>query len=347
MAGAKSIEALSLSFTAGALAGTMISAAASWSACAGLLTVSAIMLLLGRKLEINAVFLLVFMLLGSFCAINASMMPEVALTLPGAGQLRSLISGIPFSNSTTAPLLCALITGDRSGLSPETVNAFRASGASHILALSGLHIGIIYLIFDRLTRVIGRTPAARHIRFWTIVLGAGYFTLMTGAGPSIVRAFLFILINETLRLTGRPRNPVRVLCLALLVQLVLQPRVLSTIGFQLSYLAMAGVFILYPALERLYPESRSPLRWVWKSALLTISCQAFTAPLVWLRFHTFPRYFLLANLLALPLTTCLMTVALGTIFLAGTGICPSFAAAAADSLCSLLVWVLDTIASLG
>ena len=169
---------------------------------------------------------------------------------------------------------------------------------------------------------------------------------MTGASPSIVRAFLFIAINEILKLTHRQRNAIRVLCLALLIQLVIQPRVISTLGFQLSYLAMAGIFILYPVMEKWYPESRSPLRWVWKSAAMAISCQVFTAPLVWFRFHSFPRYFLLANLFALPLVTALMILAVGTIALQAMGICPSAAVWATDSICKLLLWVLETIASL-
>ena len=358
MAEAKSIEALSLFFTAGAAAGTMLSGIASWAACAAILPLAALPFFLREKLlkangkALGAVFCAEFILLGLFCALNASLVPEdgfsglKAAAANGASKLRGLIGTIPFKNGGTAPLLDALLTGDRSGLSRETMSAFRQSGASHILALSGLHMGIIYLLFDKLTGVLGRSPVARHVRFWIILLAAGYFTLMTGAAPSIVRAFLFIAINEILHLSGRPRNAVRVLCLALLTQLVIQPHVISTLGFQLSYLAMAGVFILYPVMEKWYPESRSPLRWVWKSAAMAISCQVFTGPLVWYRFHTFPRYFLLANLLTLPLVTVLMTAAVVTIVLQAAGICPQAAVWATDSAAKLLTGVLEIIASL-
>ena len=358
MTEAKSIEALSLFFTAGAAAGTVLSGHASWAVCMAVLPVAALPFFLRHKLlktgpdVIGAVFSVAFVILGLFCALNASLIPDdvfhelTRAAAPGAERLRSIIGSIQFKNAGTAPLLNALITGDRSGLSPDTVTAFRQSGASHILALSGLHMGIIYILLDKLTGVLGRRPSARHIRFWTILAAAGYFTLMTGASPSIVRAFLFIAINETLKLSGRPRNAVRVLCLALLVQLVIQPKVISTLGFQLSYLAMAGIFILYPVMDKWYPESRSPLRWIWKTAALSISCQVFTAPLVWLRFHTFPRYFLLANLLALPLVTVLMTLAVVTIALQAAGICPTAAVWATDSAAKLLTGVLEIIASL-
>ena len=358
MAEAKSIEALSLFFTAGAAAGTMLSGTASWAACAAILPLAALPFFFREKLlkangkAVGAVFCAAFVLLGLFCALNASLVPEdnfswiKAAAADGAGKLRGLIGTIPFKNAGTAPLLDALLTGDRSGLSRETVAAFRQSGASHILALSGLHMGIIYLLFDRLTGVLGHSPAARHVRFWMILIAAGYFTLMTGASPSIVRAFLFITINEIQRIAGRPRNAVRVLCLALLIQLVIQPGVISTLGFQLSYLAMAGVFTIYPVMEKWYPESRSPLRWIWKNAALAISCQLFTAPLVWLRFHTFPRYFLIANLLAMPLVTVLMTSAVATIALQAIGICPQAAVWITDTAAKLLTGVLEIIAPL-
>ena len=358
MAEAKSIEALSLFFTAGAAAGTMISGTVSWAACAAILPLAALPFFFREKLlkanekAIGAVFCAAFILLGLFCALNASLIPEDGFTglkaaaAKGAETLREIIGTIPFRNDVTAPLLDALLTGDRSGLQADTVATFRRSGASHILALSGLHMGIIYLLFDKLTGVLGKRPAARHARFWIIIVSAGYFTLMTGASPSIVRAFLFIAINELLRLTCRPRNTVRVLCLALLIQLVVQPKVISTLGFQLSYLAMAGVFTLYPVMEKWYPESRSPLRWIWKNAALAISCQLFTAPLVWIRFHTFPRYFLIANLLALPLVTVLMISAVATIALQAMGLCPQAAVWVTDTVAKLLTDVLGIIASL-
>jgi competence protein ComEC len=263
-------------------------------------------------------------------------------------RLKALIADIPFPSEGTAPLLTALLTGDRSELARETVSAFRESGASHILALSGLHLGIIYVLFDRLTRVAGQSLLARKLRFAAIVLGTGFFTLMTGASPSLVRAFLFILINEVLRLTGRPRKASRVLCLALLIQLVLNPSAIRSLGFQLSYLAMAGIFFLYPVLEAWYPSSPGwdPFRRIWKAAALSISCQILTGPLVWLRFHTFPRYFLLTNLLALPLTTLLMACAVGTVALSAAGICPALLIKATDTLCQTLQRVLEIIASM-
>ena len=359
MVEAKSIETLSVAFTAGVIAGTGLSGAGPalpFLLLVLLLVPFAFYRRLGRLPSAGsaAVLALTFLILGMFCAWNGAQ-PGISLhSFPetfaarAVENLRALIDTLPFRADETAPLLKALLTGDRSGLSRETTAVFRESGASHILALSGLHIGIIYLIFDKLTRLIGNTGAARILRYAAILSGAGFFTLMTGAGPSIVRAFLFIAIGETLRLTGRPRNSVRVLALALLVQLVLDPPVIRSLGFQLSYLAMAGIFLLYPLLEKWYPEGspRNPLRYIWNMAALSISCQAFTAPLAWLRFHAFPVYFLITNLLAIPLTTLLMGSSVLTVGLSAFGACPDLLVKTTDGLSRLLLFVLEVIASM-
>ena len=111
---------------------------------------------------------------------------------------------------------------------------------------------------------------------------------------------------------------------------------------------MAGIFILYPRLEAWWPKGPriDPLRKVWQAAALSISCQAFTGPLAWYRFHTFPTYFLITNLLAMPVTTILMGSAVTTLALRGIGCCPAFLIQVTDALCSVLTWILKIISSM-
>lgn len=364
MAVAGNIEAYTILYTIGVAAGTILTGMAPGMPYG---TLGALLLLLLslpfvlrekvvrlREKQALILFFPCFFLLGVFCSLTASFE-----TIRGGGliedfalraveRLRAHIDAQAFPSGGTAPLLKAFLTGDRSGLSAETVAVFRGSGASHLLALSGLHIGIIYLLFDKLTWVMGRSPLARALRYGVIVLLAGFFTLMTGASPSIVRAFLFIFISETLRLAGRERKASRVLCLALFIQLVLSPESIRSVGFQLSYLAMAGIFLIYPVMEKWYPEGLKydPLRWIWKSAALTISCQAFTAPLAWYRFHTFPRHFLLTNLLALPLTSMLMASAILTLVWSALFPCPEFLLRATDFLSTTLIQALEIISGM-
>jgi competence protein ComEC len=356
MAERAGIEALAVHFTAGVAAGALLLRLPADPAIlsTGLLLVLASLVVIVLKTERGGLLFPAFLLLGAFCAFaDAFPGADTATfleqwTSAWADRLRHFIDGIPFPSAGTAPLLKALLTGDRSGLSQDTVRVFRESGGAHLLALSGLHIGILYLLLTRLLWPLGNSPRARRLRYALIVLAAGLFTLMTGASPSIVRAFLFIFLNETARIACRPRDPLRILSTALLIQLVLTPSAITSTGFQLSYLAMAGIFLLFPILEGWYPKGSryDPVRKVWEAAALSISCQVFTGPLAWFRFHTFPTFFLLTNLFALPLTTLLMGSAVTTLVLQGIHCCPGFLLHATDWLCRTLVWILQVISSM-
>ena len=268
------------------------------------------------------VLLLTLFLCGFFCYSTAMLTRSIEImNLPIAGRcayaLKKAIDSIPFRHEgcdagECNALLKALLTADRSDLSPETKNAFRKSGASHILALSGMHMGIIYICISRMLVILGNSPRSRRIRSCCIILISGFFTLMTGASESLVRAFFFILTREICALTGRHCSGLRTLYIALTLQLATNPLAVSSAGFQLSYLAMAGIFILHPPMESWYPQGLrfDPMRKLWSLFSLSISCQIFTAPLSWALFGSFPVYFLITNLFAMPLTTITMALSI-------------------------------------
>ncbi len=304
----------------------------------------------------------IFIAAGIFCSLNYTMVsgiPEHYIGFIGStaaeavGRLRAVIDAIPYPSETTAPLVKALLTGDKSDLTKEITGIFRDSGAAHILALSGLHLGVLYLILTRITKPMGNSPQARVLRYSSIIGAALFYSVMTGAAPSIIRASLFITINETAKLSGRKREPVRVLLAALTVQLALKPDVISSVGFQLSYMAMAGIFLLFPALDRIYPTpsgsglSRlNPFRKIWSAAMLSISCQVFTGPIAWYYFRTFPKYFILTNLIALPLTSAIMTLSVATIALSFFGACPEPLVYFNDRAVQILIFSLKVISGL-
>lgn len=317
---------------------------------------------LGRLSGRRIFFAGIFIVTGIFCSLNyhiVSGIPEYESGFIGSaaanavGTLQNVIDNIPYPSETSGPLVKALLTGDKSDLTKEITGIFRDSGASHILALSGLHLGVLYILLARLTAPLGNSPWIRRLRYSLIIVAALFYSIMTGATPSIIRAFLFITINETARLLGRKREPVRVLLAALTVQLALKPDVISSVGFQLSYMAMAGIFLLYPTLERIYPApsgsrlSRfNPFRKIWNAAMLSISCQIFTGPIAWHYFHTFPKYFILTNLVALPLTSAIMTLSVATIALSFFGICPEPLVILNDHAMQALVFCLEIISGL-
>ena len=270
-------------------------------------------------------------------------------------SLETAADNIPFSRQQTNTFIKAVLTGERSGMSPEITEAFRKSGASHILALSGLHLGIIYIMMNRLLSLTGFSRTAVWVRSVAIVLICGIYTLATGAGPSITRAFLFIFLSECARLTGRYRSTGNILMAALVIQSCISPASIRSAGFQLSYAAMAGIAFIHPWLKRMWPDGRDsaaagmitrPARWMWNSFSMSIACQATTAPLAWMHFGTFPQYFLITNLIALPLTSLIIPFAAATLILTRAEICPDLLVRLTEWLTWLLIRALEIIASM-
>ena len=351
------MAALCLPFTAGTAAGAALAGAAGVPAAGAALAAAAGLLafISVRRRSGLLPYCALFFILGFFCCLSTGLRPAAGpgpvgrYAASALAGLRRLIASISFAHDSTGSLIAALLTGDRSGLTAEQTAAFRGSGASHILALSGLHLGVIYLIVSKILSFIGNSIPARRIRSILTILLAGFYTLATGAGPSIVRAFLFILIRETCALFPERRiSPVRTLLMALTIQLAVQPGVITSLGFQLSYLAMSGLVILYPRLSAWYPADGFSLilRRIWQAASLAVSCQIFTAPLVWIRFHSFPKYFILTNLLALPMTSALMAASVAALAFQAFGACPPLLVYAVDLLASSLLFTLDVISSL-
>lgn len=374
MAAARDLVGIGVPFAAGAAAGaalrpllpsfeSLLLTASILALLAGAAAIAA--LCLDHKLpswRIRSTVALMFLATGLFCSVQ----PALTSGLPSSdgGPVRSAarkavlrtkacIDSVHYPSATTKALVKALLTGDRSGLDRETTEVFRSSGASHILALSGLHLGMIYLILCKLLLPLGNSRRAVVARSVLTTGLCGFYTVMTGASPSIVRAFLFIALAETIRLAGRRREAPRVLLASLTIQLAVSPESIGSLGFQLSYLAMGGIIFIYPWLKGLYPESgiRSwdridPMKKVWRGAAMSISCQIPTAPLVWLRFGTFPEYFLITNLIALPMTSAMIVLSVATIALSALGLCPGLLVKLNDTAVQALVWCLRVISGL-
>ncbi|MCQ2185480.1 MAG: ComEC/Rec2 family competence protein [Bacteroidales bacterium] len=288
-----------------------------------------------------------FFMLGAVCCFTAVMRANAApVSMAAAGgsnsgalqtrlnylslEIRNLIAGIPFADEGNNALLGALILGDRTSLPRAEVQAFRASGAAHLLALSGMHLGIIYIIINQILKLIGNSFAARRLRSICIMAVCTAYTLMCGAGSSLVRACLFICLNETAKLVNRPQPPGQIFCLALMLHLIAKPMAISSIGFQLSYLAMVGIVFIWPKVRNWYPRPDASGFWniwqgslwniwqniawkTWQGASLTICCQMFTGPLSYFYFGTFPKFFLISNLFAAPLMTLVMLCGLASL----------------------------------
>lgn len=189
----------------------------------------------------------------------------------------------------------ALILGERSLLDQETVNAFGNSGAMHVLAVSGLHIGIILQIIlfllERFAKILTRNKAL--IIALTLLW---VYTILSGLSASVLRATFMFSVLATAQLLGKNYNPTNGLFFTGFVLLLINPFFIYDIGFQLSFLAMIGIFWFYKPIVKVWYIQNKWLRKVWEGTAVGLAAQLLTVPLTLYYFHQFPNYFILTNI---------------------------------------------------
>ena len=207
-------------------------------------------------------------------------------------------------------VVSALFLGYREYLTEDLQREFAGAGAMHILCVSGLHVGIIYLVLKTMLGFLGRSGTASLIRTLLVVAFIWMYAVVTGFSPSVLRAstmFTFVAAGQGFR---RQTSIYNSLSASALVLLVTDPFLISRIGFQLSYLAVFSIVTLQPRMYDLIPRKNFLLKKVW--ALLTVSftAQLATGPLALFYFNQFPNYFLLTNILVVPLASLIIYAAM-------------------------------------
>ena len=229
-------------------------------------------------------------------------------------------------NSQSA-ILTAFVTGSKESIGKSTKETFRSSGAAHLLALSGLHVGILFMILNRITALFSLTLAARRMRVLVVVGCTAAFLAITGFIPSLARAIIMAAICSIAKVWGYRIARAETLVITAFLLICYNPQVVASIGFQLSFAAMAGIMLIMPtlseSLERVMGRWRGrgmasrTICWcaerIAAPLLLTISCQITTLPLCLYYFQSFSNYYLITNLIAIPvvaITLYMLTAAL-------------------------------------
>lgn len=209
-------------------------------------------------------------------------------------------------------VLAALTLGDKRMLSDEVRATYTDAGVAHALALSGLHVGIIYAMLAFLMQGVIRKRSIRWLRELVIIAVLWLFALLVGMSASVVRAVSMYTLYVLARWISRDSSPIHVLSLAALSMLLVHPLYLFDIGFQLSYMAMLAILWLEPRLEQLFARCSLPRIPAYFVSILCMSlaAQIGTFPLSLYHFGTFPTYFLLTNLLVVPLLSLLLPLTL-------------------------------------
>ena len=218
-----------------------------------------------------------------------------ALIEPYRHQLSSRLQSV-FSDPESGVIAAAMFLGDKSSLPREIKDAFATSGLSHILAVSGLHVGVIYLGLGMLLFPLIRIPHGPKVRQVLILIGLLGYMLLAGAGPAVVRAVLMFGLLILVKLFGKKSHLLTALSFSAWIQILIDPMIISQIGFQLSYAAVLGIFWILPVIERHFsPGSPVWLKHLNSGMAVTIAASLMTAPLVWVYFGAFPTWFLVSN----------------------------------------------------
>ena len=212
-------------------------------------------------------------------------------------------------NSAQYAVLAAMALGDKSALTKELKEVYAVTGASHVLALSGLHLGIIYTLLSLL--IVGRRW--QMVSQLLIVLCIWAFVFLVGMSTSVVRSATMLTVYALLSLGHRDKMTVNTLAFTAIVMLIVNPLSLYDVGFQMSFMAVFAILVLMPLLEGIFPReyllSHQTVRWLWSMVAVSVSAQIGVAPLIAYYFGRFSTYFLLTNFIVVPAATLILWLA--------------------------------------
>ena len=207
-------------------------------------------------------------------------------------------------------VVAAMVLGDKSALTKELRDTYSVTGASHVLALSGLHLGIIYMLLSLLVR--GRRW--RMLSQLFLIISIWGFVFLVGMSMSVVRAAIMLSVYALLSLGHRDKMSVNTLAFTAIVMLLVHPLSLFDVGFQLSFMAVFSILLWYPLFEGLIPQpylmSHRLVKWLWTMLAVSCAAQLGTAPLVAYYFGRFSTLFLITNLVVIPAATLILYLAL-------------------------------------
>lgn len=210
----------------------------------------------------------------------------------------------------------ALIVGYRAVMSQDIVQTFSNTGTIHVLSVSGMHVGIVFIVLMWLLAKVSGNYTLNLLRIVMLLCAIWSYTILTGMAPSILRAAIMLSFFLIARSMQREGNMLNTMASSAFLLLLLQPNILFDIGFQLSYFAVLGIVLFFPLFKRLSIfESNRFSRIILDSVAISLSAQIMTAPFSLFYFGQFPNYFLIANLLVVLPVTLIMYIGMVMMFI--------------------------------
>lgn len=210
----------------------------------------------------------------------------------------------------------ALILGQQQEISQEIIQDYQYSGATHILSVSGLHVGFIMLFINFVLKPIPNTRKGSLIKLISVLFALTTFAIISGLSPSVLRSvvmFSFLAIGNHLRRSG---SIYHTLLVSILLILLFEPYFLFDVGFQLSYLALFFIVWLQPLLKKIWTPKRKIQITIWNALTVSFAAQIGTLPLCLYYFHQFPGLFFVTNIVIIPILSFIMIAGIIVMLLA-------------------------------
>lgn len=226
-----------------------------------------------------------------------------------AASLQSRFSDLFAANGLSGPeysVITAILLGNDDTMDADLKAGYSAAGVSHILCVSGMHVGIIFMILNFLLKPLDFSRRLRFLKSLLLIAAVWFYATLTGLAPSVQRSatmFTFMTVGGLLR---RNVNVFHSLFASMFVLLLVNPLLIFEIGFEMSYLAVFGIVIFQPRLAALFAPKTRIGRYFWELICVSVAAQLSTFPLSVFYFGQFPNYFLLSNLSVMSLSFAVM-----------------------------------------
>ncbi|MDQ6903157.1 MAG: ComEC family competence protein [Bacteroidota bacterium] len=236
-----------------------------------------------------------------------------------------------------AALAKALLIGYKVDLDKDLVQAYSNAGVVHLIAISGLHLGLIYGLLLFIIGKISFINKSRFLRLILILFCLWYFAFLTGASASVLRSAVMFSFIATGKAFNKNSSIYNSLAASAFILLCFNPFLLWDVGFQLSYLAVTGIVISQKYIYNWFYFSNKILNKIWALAAVSIAAQIFTLPVCLYYFHQMPLMFLISNLIAIPLATIILCGCILLIFISPL----HFIALYTGKILSSIIWLLN------
>ncbi|NOQ26384.1 MAG: DUF4131 domain-containing protein [Bacteroidales bacterium] len=213
---------------------------------------------------------------------------------------RNDISGDEFA------VLSALTLGYKNELTPELKESFSTSGAMHILAVSGLHVGIIFIILCKLLFPLQRNKYGKIIQSIIIITILFFYAFLTGLSDSVLRAAIMFSFISFGKMFTRQVNIYNTISASAFILLIINPYSIMNVGFQLSFAAVISIVFFQPKIYSLLSFKNKIPDYVWQLVSVAIAAQIGTFPIAIYYFEQFPAYFILTNIIIIPIATLIV-----------------------------------------